>query len=100
LVTDVPSATILFEQSALAPASKVISEKIPAIRSDKFQTAFRDAITEHAQATPYDKIPTGAAIDTAISTGTANIMAGQVSVQDGLNQLKSTVQGLLDASKS
>jgi multiple sugar transport system substrate-binding protein len=99
MVTNLDSATALFTQSSLVPASKKISDQIPAITKDAFQTQFRTAVTESARATAYDKIAVTAQIDTTIGAGVANILAGQVGVQSGLNDLKSQVQSLLDDNK-
>jgi multiple sugar transport system substrate-binding protein len=99
LVNDVASATVLFEESALAPASKSIAAKIPTITKNKFQSAFRTNVTEHAKATGYDKIAVAAQIDTTIANSVAAILAGQTSTQSGLNTLKTQVEALIKANK-
>jgi hypothetical protein len=98
MINDVASATVLFEESALAPASKTISAKIPTITKNKFQAAFRTNVTEHAKATGYDKIAVAAQIDTTIASGVASILAGETSTQSGLNSLKTQVEALIKAN--
>jgi multiple sugar transport system substrate-binding protein len=99
LASDVESATTLFTQSSLAPASRKVGDKIPALKSDTFQISFRDNITDHARGTAYDKIAVAAQVDTTIASSVATILAGQTPVQDGLNALRGQVQQLLDANK-
>ncbi len=96
--TNVDAATALYEQSAVAPAAKTVADQIPALAADKFQTMFRTEVSEHARGAAWDRVPVTAQIDTAIGAGVANILAGQVDVQSGLNALKKEVQGLLDAN--
>ncbi|MDQ0643188.1 ABC transporter substrate-binding protein [Microbacterium murale] len=97
-LTDVKSATDLYERSAVAPASKKVADQIPALAADKFQTAFRTEVSEHARGAAWDRVAVTAQIDTAIGAGVANILAGQGDVQSGLNSLKKEVQDLLDAN--
>ncbi|GGF41835.1 ABC transporter substrate-binding protein [Subtercola lobariae] len=99
MITSLDSATALFTQSALVPASKKIADQIPAITQDAFQVQFRTAVTENTRAAAYDKIAVTAQIDTTIGAGVANILAGQTDVQSGLNNLKGQVQKLLDDNK-
>ena len=96
--TNVEAATALYEQSAVAPAAKSVADQIPALAADKFQTAFRTEVSEHARGAAWDRVAVTAQIDTAIGAGVANILAGQVDVQSGLNSLKQEVQDLLDAN--
>lgn len=97
-LTDVKSATALYERSAVAPASKKVADQIPALAADKFQTAFRTEVSEHARGAVWDRVAVTAQIDTAIGAGVANILAGQGDVQSGLNSLKKEVQDLLDSN--
>jgi ABC-type glycerol-3-phosphate transport system substrate-binding protein len=99
IASDVDSATVLFKQSSLAPASRKVAEKIPELQSNKFQTSFRTNVTDHARATAYDKISVAAQVDSTIALGIATILAGQTGVQAGLNTLRGQVQQLLDANK-
>lgn len=99
LIADVDSATTLFEQSSLAPASAKIASQIPSIQKNAFQTGFRENVTEHARGTAYDRIAVAAQIDASIAQSTAAILAGEVAVQAGLNALKTTVQDLIDSNK-
>ena len=55
-------------------------------------------MSEHARGAAWDRVPVTAQIDTAIGAGVANILAGQVDVQSGLNSLKKEVQDLLDSN--
>ncbi len=96
--TNVDAATALYEQSAVAPAAKSVADQIPALAADKFQTAFRTEVSEHARGAAWDRVAVTAQIDTAIGAGVANILAGQVDVQAGLNSLKKEVQDLLDSN--
>lgn len=96
--TNVDAATALYEQSAVAPAAKSVADQIPALAADRFQTAFRTEVSEHARGAAWDRVAVTAQIDTAIGAGVANILAGQVDVQSGLNSLKKEVQDLLDAN--
>ena len=96
--TNVDAATALYEQSAVAPAAKTVADQIPALAADKFQTMFRTEVSEHARGAAWDRVAVTAQIDTAIGAGVANILAGQVDVQSGLNALKKEVQDLLDAN--
>ncbi len=96
--TNVEAATALYEQSAVAPAAKSVADQIPALAADEFQTAFRTEVSEHARGAAWDRVPVTAQIDTAIGAGVANILAGQVDAQSGLNSLKKEVQDLLDAN--
>lgn len=99
VASDVPAATVLYQQSAVAPASPSVAAQIPALSSDKFQTAFRTEVAEHARGAAWDRVAVAAQIDTTIGAGVATILAGQVDVQQGLNQLGKNVQDLLDANK-
>ena len=96
--SNVDAATAFYEKSAVAPASATAASKIPSLATDKFQTAFRTQVAEHSRGAVWDKIPVTAQVDTAISAGVANIMAGQIDVQGGLNILRKQVQDLLDTS--
>lgn len=97
LSTDVAAATALFENSGVAPASATVAAKIPDLAKNAFQNAFRTEVSEHSVGTVWDTLPVGPQIDTAIGAGVANILAGQVDVQSGLNSLKSNVQSILDS---
>jgi multiple sugar transport system substrate-binding protein len=96
--TDLGAATALYEQSAVAPAAKSVADQIPALASDTFQTVFRTEVSEHARGAAWDRIAVTAQVDTTIGEGVASILAGQVDVQSGLNDLKQKVQGLLDSN--
>jgi multiple sugar transport system substrate-binding protein len=96
--TNVEAATALYEQSAVAPAAKSVADQIPGLAKDRFQTEFRTEISEHARGAAWDKVAVTAQVDTTIGDGVAKILAGQVEVQAGLNDLKKEVQDLLDAN--
>jgi multiple sugar transport system substrate-binding protein len=96
--TNVEAATALYEQSAVAPAAKSVADQIPALAKDRFQTEFRTEVSEHARGAAWDKVAVTAQVDTTIGDGVARILAGQVEVQAGLNDLKKEVQDLLDAN--
>lgn len=96
--TNVSAATALYEQSAVAPAAKSVADQIPALAKDRFQTEFRTEVSEHARGAAWDKVAVTAQVDTTIGDGVARILAGQVEVQAGLNDLKKEVQDLLDAN--
>jgi len=97
--TNVAAATALYEQSAVAPAAKSVADQIPALAKDRFQTEFRTEVSEHARGAAWDKVAVTAQVDTTIGDGVARILAGQVEVQAGLNDLKKEVQDLLDANR-
>ncbi|MCS5716929.1 extracellular solute-binding protein [Herbiconiux sp. CPCC 205763] len=96
--TDLAAATALYEQSAVAPAAKSVADQIPALANDTFQTVFRTEVSEHARGAAWDRIAVTAQVDTTIGEGVASILAGQVDVQSGLNDLKQKVQSLLDSN--
>ncbi|MFF0223335.1 ABC transporter substrate-binding protein [Streptomyces sp. NPDC004629] len=96
VATDVGAETALYKQSATPPADKKVASQIPGLADDKFQTAFRGAVSEKSRAAAWDKLATAALIDTTIGEGIASILAGQVGVQRGLNDLRRQVQQKLD----
>lgn len=96
LSTDVAAGTALYEQSAIAPANADVTAEIPALAKDKFQTAFRTEVAEHARGAAWIRTSVSAQVDTTISEGVAGILAGQTDVQSGLNALRDSVQKLLD----
>lgn len=96
VITDVATVSAIYEQSAIAPASKALADQIPALADNAFQTAFRSGVTEHARATAYDKLPVAAQIDTSIARTVGSILAGETDAQSGLNALKTEIQSLID----
>jgi multiple sugar transport system substrate-binding protein len=96
VATDVSAATTLYKQSAVAPADKRVAAQIPDLAKDAFQNGFRTNVSEHARPAAWDTLATGAEIDTTISESVAGILAGQTTVQNGLNALRTTIQKLLD----
>ncbi len=92
---DLDAATALYEQSALPPADAKVAARIPALQKDTFQTGFASAVAEHARLSVWDRLSTTAQIDTAIGEGVASILAGQVGVQQGLNDLRKKVETAL-----
>lgn len=96
VATDVSAETALYKQSATAPADKKVASQIPGLADDAFQTAFRTKVSEKSRAAAWDKLATAALIDSTIGEGVASILAGQVGVQRGLNDLRDKVQKKLD----
>jgi multiple sugar transport system substrate-binding protein len=96
VATDVGAETALYKQSATAPADKKVASQIPGLADDDFQNAFRTNVSEKSRAAAWDKLATAALIDSTIGEGVASILAGQVGVQRGLNDLRDKVQQKLD----
>ncbi|WP_199551359.1 ABC transporter substrate-binding protein [Streptomyces sp. N35] len=96
VATDLGAATALYKQSALPPADKKVADRIEALQKDTFQTGFAGAVAEHARLSAWDTLSTTARIDTAIGEGVASILAGQVGVQSGLNDLRKKVETALE----
>ncbi|MFJ5646190.1 ABC transporter substrate-binding protein [Streptomyces sp. NPDC093223] len=97
--TDVTAAGELYRQAALAPADDRVAGKIPALGKDTFQKQFRSRITEHSRAAVWDGLASQAQFDTTIGEGVASILAGQSSVQSGLNALKKKIDDILEQEK-
>ncbi|MFJ8045670.1 ABC transporter substrate-binding protein [Kitasatospora sp. NPDC096147] len=92
---DLSAATALYQQSALAPADAKVAARVPGLAEDAFQTGFRTEIADHARAAAWDRLASYAQIDTAIGDGVAAVLAGQSSVQGGLNELRKKVEDIL-----
>ncbi|MER6461987.1 ABC transporter substrate-binding protein [Streptomyces sp. NPDC001228] len=96
VTSDVSAATALYKGAALGPADPTIAKQIPSLAKDHFQTGFKRNISAHARVAAWDKLTVTAQMDTTIGEGVASILAGQTSVQSGLNALRKKVQDILD----